>query len=74
MLCAVSGGRDSVCLLHYLCALGAAGIFPWPPPTMNHGQRAHGAAGTWPLWQELCRELERSPDVWSGSDVPGHGP
>lgn len=33
ILCAVSGGRDSVCLLDCLWKLGRAAISAWLPPT-----------------------------------------
>ena len=44
MLVAVSGGRDSVCLLHYLAAMPRD--FSVAAAHLDHGPRQ---AGTWPL-------------------------
>lgn len=40
MLCAVSGGRDSMCLLHYLHALSQRRGFRVAAAHLNHGMRA----------------------------------
>lgn len=40
ILCAVSGGRDSVCLLHYLWTLGKKRGFQVAAVHMDHGQRS----------------------------------
>lgn len=39
ILCAVSGGRDSMCLLHYLHRLGAEQGFTVAAAHLNHGMR-----------------------------------
>ena len=39
ILCAVSGGRDSMCLLHYLWQLGQQENFTVAAVHMDHGQR-----------------------------------
>ena len=46
MLVAVSGGRDSVCLLHYLAAMPRISLWRRPIWTTASGPRQ---AGTWPL-------------------------
>lgn len=62
MLVAVSGGRDSVCLLHYLAAMPRD--FPWRRPiwTTVSGPRQ---AGTWPLWRS-CAGSWTFPDGGAG--------
>ena len=66
MLVAVSGGRDSVCLLHYLAAMPRD--FSVAAAHLDHGQRPT-AAGTWPLWRNLCRSLD-VPLTVERADVP----
>ena len=55
MLVAVSGGRDSVCLLHYLAAMPRDFIVA--AAHLNHGQRPTAGRDV-AFVEELCRELE----------------
>ena len=55
ILCAVSGGRDSVCLLHYLWQLGQREDFSVAAVHMDHGQRETARRDV-RFVQELCRE------------------
>ena len=55
MLVAVSGGRDSVCLLHYLAAMPRD--FTVAAAHLNHGQRPTAGRDA-AFVEELCRELE----------------
>ncbi|MBE6940284.1 MAG: tRNA lysidine(34) synthetase TilS [Ruminococcaceae bacterium] len=69
MLCAVSGGRDSVCLLHYLVHLGQREHFAVAAAHLHHGQRPTAERDV-AFVQELCRQLE-IPCVVERADVPG---
>ena len=42
LLCAVSGGRDSVCLLHYLAAIAPQRGWPSEPPNAARGPAGRG--------------------------------
>ena len=50
VLCAVSGGRDSVCLLHYLASLGRRRGFAVAAAHYNHLMRPRrdGTRLSWP--------------------------
>ena len=54
MLVAVSGGRDSVCLLHYLARLGQVRGFSVAAAHLDHGQRPTAARDV-AFVRELCR-------------------
>ncbi len=56
ILCAVSGGRDSVCLLHYLCSLQEAWGFTVAAAHYNHRMRPT-AQRDQDFVTELCRSL-----------------
>lgn len=68
ILCAVSGGRDSMCLLHYLWQLGARENFTVAAVHMNHGQRATAQRDAF-FVQNFCRE-RRIPCVTERVSVP----
>lgn len=68
MLVAVSGGRDSVCLLHYLARLGQVRGFSVAAAHLDHGQRPTAARDV-AFVRELCRELEIPCHV-GRTDVP----
>ena len=53
MLVAVSGGRDSVCLLHYLAVMPRD--FTVAAAHLNHGQRPTAGRDA-AFVEELCRE------------------
>ena len=55
ILCAVSGGRDSMCLLHYLWTLGRRENFSVAAVHMNHGQRETAQRDVL-FVQNFCRE------------------
>ena len=55
ILCAVSGGRDSMCLLHYLWTLGRRENFSVAAVHMNHGQRETAQRDVL-FVQDFCRE------------------
>ena len=55
ILCAVSGGRDSMCLLHYLWQLGQREDFTVAAVHMNHGQRDTARRDEL-FVQNFCRE------------------
>ncbi len=55
ILCAVSGGRDSMCLLHYLWTLGQRENFSVAAVHMNHGQRETAQRDVL-FVQNFCRE------------------
>ena len=60
MLVAVSGGRDSVCLLHYLAAMPRD--FTVAAAHLNHGQRPTAGRDV-DFVRQLCRELDGK--VWA---------
>ena len=70
MLCAVSGGADSMCLLHLLSALAEEGGFPVAAAHYNHGLRgADSDAG-----RRLCGRVVRRaghPLLVGAGDVSG---
>lgn len=68
ILCAVSGGRDSMCLLHYLWQLGAQENFTVAAVHMNHGQRKTAQRDAF-FVQNFCRE-RRIPCVTERVSVP----
>lgn len=68
VLCAVSGGRDSMCLLHYLWKLGETEGFTVAAVHMNHGQRDTAERDVC-FVQNFCRE-RRIPCVTERVSVP----
>lgn len=58
ILCAVSGGRDSVCLLDYLWRLGQERGFSVAAAHLNHGMRPTAQRD-----EELVRQLCRQRDI-----------
>ena len=66
MLVAVSGGRDSVCLLHYLAAMPRD--FTVAAAHLNHGQRPTAGRDV-DFVRQLCRELD-VPLTVERADVP----
>lgn len=68
VLVAVSGGRDSVCLLHYLARLGTARGFSVAAAHLDHGQRPTAARDV-AFVQSLCRTLDVPCHV-GRADVP----
>ena len=56
VLCAVSGGRDSVCLLHYLASLGRRRGFAVAAAHYNHLMRPTAGRDE-AFVAGLCREL-----------------
>ena len=68
VLVAVSGGRDSVCLLHYLARLGTARGFSVAAAHLDHGQRPTAARDV-AFVQSLCRTLDVPCHV-GREDVP----
>ena len=67
VLCAVSGGRDSVCLLHYLCSVSDACGFSVAAAHYNHHMRPTAQRDE-DFVRELCRQL-RVPFYTDGADV-----
>ena len=55
VLCAVSGGRDSMCLLHYLHRLSAERDFRVAAAHLNHGMRPTAERDE-TLVREFCAE------------------
>ena len=68
ILCAVSGGRDSMCLLHYLWKLGERENFTVAAVHMDHGQRDTARRDVF-FVQNFCRE-RRIPCVTERVSVP----
>lgn len=68
ILCAVSGGRDSMCLLHYLWQLGQRENFSVAAVHMDHGQRETAQRDVF-FVQNFCRE-RRIPCVTERVSVP----
>ena len=56
VLCAVSGGRDSVCLLDYLCTMAPERNFTVAAAHLNHLMRPTAQRDV-AFLQELCRKL-----------------
>ena len=67
VLCAVSGGRDSVCLLHYLHGISAAFGFSLAAGHYNHHMRPTAQRDE-DFVRELCDELQ-IPFYTDGADV-----
>ena len=67
ILCAVSGGRDSVCLLHYLHALGARCGFTVAAGHYNHHMRPTAQRDE-DFVRDLCAALQ-VPFYTDGEDV-----
>ena len=57
ILCAVSGGRDSMCLLHYLWALSAQRDFSVAAAHLDHGMRPTATRDE-AFVADFCRERE----------------
>ena len=57
LLCAVSGGRDSVCLLHYLANLAPGRGFSVAAAHLNHKMRPEAQRDE-DFVRALCRELD----------------
>lgn len=66
MLVAVSGGRDSVCLLHYLATMPRD--FSVAAAHLDHGQRPTAGRDV-AFVRQLCRELD-VPLTVERADVP----
>ena len=56
LLCAVSGGRDSVCLLHYLASIAPKHGFTVAAAHLNHQMRPEAQRDE-DFVRELCRML-----------------
>ena len=56
LLCAVSGGRDSVCLLHYLASIAPKHGFTVAAAHLNHQMRPEAQRDE-DFVRELCRTL-----------------
>ena len=70
VLCAVSGGADSICLLHLLHALSAEGGFTVAAAHYHHGMRGQAADGDAAFVAAFCRERD-IPCVVERGDVYG---
>ena len=70
MLVAVSGGRDSVCLLHYLAAMPRD--FTVAAAHLDHGQRPTAGRAV-AFVRQLCRELDVPPIMERGHMLPPSG-
>ena len=57
LLCAVSGGRDSVCLLHYLAAIAPRRGFTVAAGHLNHRMRPEAQRDE-DFVRDLCRTLD----------------
>ena len=58
VLVGLSGGADSVCLLHFLRYLAAEKHFSLAAAHVNHGLRGKAAAADQRFCRDLCKELE----------------
>lgn len=67
VLCAVSGGRDSVCLLHYLCSLARRHGFSVAAGHYNHHMRPTAQRDE-DFVRSLCEQLD-VPFYTDGCDV-----
>ncbi|WP_297211736.1 tRNA lysidine(34) synthetase TilS [uncultured Flavonifractor sp.] len=56
VLCAVSGGADSICLLHLLHAMGPEGGFTVAAAHYHHGMRGQAADSDAAFVEQFCRE------------------
>ena len=70
VLCAVSGGADSICLLHLLHALSAEGGFQVAAAHYHHGMRGEAADHDAAFVADFCRGLD-IPCVVERGDVYG---
>jgi len=66
VLCAVSGGADSVCLLHWLCSVAAARRIEVCAAHYNHRLRGEEAERDERFVRELCERLSVKLFVGSG--------
>lgn len=71
ILCAVSGGADSVCLLHLLAALAPQRGFSLCAAHYEHGLRGEESLRDAEFVSELCRELQIEL-VTEHGDVPAY--
>ena len=69
VLCAVSGGMDSMCLLYFLDTWGRKNGFDVAAAHFNHQLRARRQTGTRPLWKRGAKS-ERSPALPAAA-IPG---
>ncbi len=58
VLVGLSGGADSVCLLHFLCYLSAEKHFSLAAAHINHGLRGKAAAADQRFCRQLCKDLD----------------
>ena len=71
LLCALSGGADSVCLLHLLRRLAGEGGFRLEAAHYHHGIRGDEADRDRDFVRDLCREWEIPLHLGAG-DVPAY--
>ena len=70
VLCAVSGGADSMCLLHLAWSMAEAGGFQVAAAHYHHGMRGEAADADAAFVEAFCRERE-IPFVTERGDVYG---
>ncbi|MBM6722901.1 tRNA lysidine(34) synthetase TilS, partial [Pseudoflavonifractor phocaeensis] len=70
VLCAVSGGADSMCLLHLAWSMAEAGGFQVAAAHYHHGMRGEAADADAAFVETFCRERE-IPFVTERGDVYG---
>ena len=70
VLCAVSGGADSICLLHLLHAMSAEGDFTVAAAHYHHGMRGAAADSDAAFVEHFCKE-RNIPCVVERGDVYG---
>ena len=70
VLCAVSGGADSICLLHLLHAMSAEGDFTVAAAHYHHGMRGAAADSDAAFVEAFCKE-RNIPCVIEQGDVYG---
>ena len=70
VLCAVSGGADSICLLHLLHSLSAEGGFQVAAAHYHHGMRGEAADADAAFVETFCKERD-IPCVVEKGDVYG---
>ena len=70
VLCAVSGGADSICLLHLLHSLSAEGGFQVAAAHYHHGMRGEAADADAAFVESFCKERD-IPCVVEKGDVYG---
>lgn len=71
VLCALSGGADSVCLTHALAKLAGEGGFTVAAAHFSHGLRPESAGAERELCQRLCDGLS-IPLFCGGGDTPAY--